>query len=112
MKRSITRFLSTGIASLIAATASAAYNANIAGVPTRIITGENGLVLFALDTQPTSHPSCTATFFVIDNSLSDAKINRMYARLLAAQAAGEPINIGYDSSGSCLYNYMHAYQIG
>ena len=110
--RLIVKFLSVLMSLLVASPGFAAYNANIAGIPMRIITGENGLVLFSLSTQPTSHPACSAVFFVIDNSLDAATINRMYARLLAAQTTGESINIGYDNSGSCLYGYMHAYQIG
>jgi hypothetical protein len=93
----------------------AAYNANIVGNVTQILTYNTGLVMFSLDNQPTSNGSCTASLFELDlgNTSGDAALDRMYARLLEAQALGQPVNIGFDNAANCgAAGYIAVYRIG
>jgi len=96
--------------------ARAAYNANIDGTVTSVITYTSGELLFIISNQPTSDGSCAATYFEIDSSdtVSDAVLGRMVARLLEAHALGETVDIGYDSSGTVCSadGYIPAYRIG
>jgi hypothetical protein len=98
----------------VMSTASATYNANIAGIPTEVVAYEGGVVLFVLNTQPTSNGSCNAALFEIDPANNtDAVLARMYARLLLASAQQEAITIGYDNAGSCgSSGYIHVYRVG
>jgi hypothetical protein len=98
----------------LSSTASATYNSNIGGTPIYVIAYEGGTVLFILDTQPTSNGSCNAGYFEIDlANNTDAVLGRMYARLLVAYTQQQPIQIGYDNSGSCgSSGYIHTYRVG
>jgi len=95
-------------------TAKATYNSNIVGTPTSVITYEGGMVLFILDTQPTSNGPCIPGYFEIDPANnSDAALDRMYQRLLVAYSHGQPVEIGYDNSGACgSLDYIHVYRVG
>jgi hypothetical protein len=101
----------------------AAYNANLSGYVTQILTYNSGIVMFSLDTQPTSNGSCAAAFFELDPASTPndpasavtnaAAFNRMYARLLEAYTLGQPVNIGYDNAGNCsVLGYITTYRIG
>jgi hypothetical protein len=90
----------------------AAYNANLTGFVTQILTYPSGVILFALNNQPTSNGSCNPQFFELDapvpppppavpNPGADAILNRMYARLLQAYTLGQAVNVGYDDAGNC-----------
>lgn len=106
-------YLSLMVAALsmgVILTAKATYNSNITGNVTSIITYEGGVVLFILDTQPTSNGACDPRYFEIDPANnSDAALNRMYQRLLH----GGPMEVGYDNTGACgTLNYIHVYRVG
>jgi hypothetical protein len=93
----------------------AAYNANLSGNVTQILTYNSGAILFSLDNQPTSNGSCTATFFELDpsNTVGDAAFNRMYARLLEAYTLGQPVNVGFDNAANCgVLGSITVYRIG
>jgi hypothetical protein len=71
------------IVSLIcASTAHAIYDSNLSGTVTAVLTYPNGMLLFTLANQPTSHGSCTATLFFeldVSDAVSDVAFSRMYA---------------------------------
>ena len=96
----------------------ATYNANIVGNVTQILTYNSGVVLFSLDTQPTSNGACTPQFFELDPSSTNtpndaAAVNRLYARLAQAYALGQPVNIGFDNAANCgVSGYITVYRIG
>jgi hypothetical protein len=98
----------------------AAYNANLSGNVTQILTYDSGIVLISLDDQPTANGSCTATFFELDPSnvanstfANDAAGNRMYARLLEAYTLGQTVNVGFDNAANCgAMGYIRVYRIG
>ena len=98
----------------ITSTAGAGYNANLTGTVTYLSQYEGGIFLFELSNQPSSNGSCNATQFEIDPANNtDAVMARMYARLVAAYYAQQPIGIGYDNAGSCGTNgYIHVYVVG
>jgi|SRR5882724_3083907 len=101
------------VAVLTTSTASANYNANLSGIPLTVSTYESGAVLFTLDTQASAvGGTCNAAEFAIDYTQPADAINRMVSRLLAAQAAGQRINVGYDNAGGCIIGYIHVYEIG
>jgi hypothetical protein len=98
----------------IVATAGAAYNTNITGTLTYLSAYEGGVVMFELNNQPASNGSCNPTQFEIDPANNtDAVLGRMYARLLLAYSTQQPVNVGYDNSGSCgTKGYIHVYEVG
>jgi hypothetical protein len=104
-----------GWMSLVAMGSSAAiagYNTNMTGTPTAVSTYANGLVLFILSNQPSTHPQCNPAAFAVDPTLDPHILNRMYARLLAAEAAGQPVNIGFDNTGDCVSGFIHVHEVG
>lgn len=114
---------STGFRSLIAAVAlmlpglgGATYNANMQGkVVTVAFYSEGDYVYFALANQPTAHPSCNPSWFVLDPSVQgipEARMARLAARLLAAYSSGEVVNVGYDDQGDCLHGFLRVYRVG
>ena len=106
------RALATILIALIAPVASANYNANLSGIPTVVTAYDSGVVIFTLDTQPLTHPECNHAGFAIDPAIDPHAFNRMYAALLAAKTAGQPINVGYDNAGGCVSGFIHTYAIG
>ena len=102
----------------------AAYNANLTGFVTQILTYPSGVILFSLNNQPTSNGACNAQFFELDepvpppppappNPGPDAILNRMYARLLQAYTLGQAVNVGYDDAATCAPGgYITVYRIG
>ena len=111
------------LVALVSMPSHAAYNANLSGNVTQILTYNSGIVMFSLDTQPTSNGSCAAAFFELDPASTPndpaaavgyaAAFNRMYARLLEAYTLGQPVNIGYDNAGNCsVLGYITTYRIG
>ena len=97
---------------LSASPAFAVYNDNISGVLTDVLVYADGdFILFRLSNQP-SHPVCDPSFFAIDPNIPETRRNQLFARLLAAQASGEPVNIGYDNKGDCAVGYIRAHRVG
>ena len=100
--------------------AFAAYNANMVGTVTDVLTYPNGLVYFRLANQPGSNGPCAGYYFELDSPnlpgsdfVNDAAFNRVYARLAQAYAMGEAVNIGFDNVGSCgCGGYIRAYRVG
>lgn len=93
--------------------AKAGYDANIAGVVTKILTYTvDGRIYFQLDNQPTSHPTCNRDLFSIDASVPDSIRSQLVARLLVAYTSGKPVNIGYDSQGDCSHTRIRVHRVG
>ncbi len=98
---------------LTSTTASSEYNANMTGVVQDVLTYTDGdWVLFRLVNQPASHPTCNPAYFVLNELIPAARLDRLVARLLAAKATGESVNIGYDAAGDCANGYIRAHRVG
>ena len=91
---------------------SAEYDSNIGGRISSVLTYQDGSLLFKLENQPTTHPSCQTDYFAIDSAGDSGAINRMYARVLLAYQSGNSITIGYDGQGDCVNNRMRVYRVG
>jgi hypothetical protein len=89
-----------GVAFLLALplTSNAVYNANMAGVVTVVAAYADADYLYStlINNQPTSHPVCNPTYFVIPQDIPENRRNQMYAQLLISKTTGEPVNIGFD----------------
>lgn len=93
--------------------AYATYNANTMGVVVDVVAYTEGdYIFFRLADQPTSHPQCNPAFFVIPDSVPESRRQMLFARLLAAEASGEPQNIGYDATGECANGYIRVHRVG
>lgn len=89
------------------------YNANMVGTPSTVATyAEGDYIYFVLTNQPTSHPGCNPSHFVIADTVPLANRQMMLAQLLAAKLAKEAINIGYDNSGDCAHGYIRVHRVG
>lgn len=107
------RFLMLGITCLLSTNAFATYNANISGQIAAIATyTDTDSVYVTLANQPTSHPTCSPHYFVLDSSVSLDRRKFMVARLMAAYAAGETVNIGYDNAGNCADGAIRIHRVG
>jgi hypothetical protein len=93
--------------------ANATYNANMSGRVTWVSTYMDGdYIYFHLDNQPTSHPQCNPSIFVITADVPQNRRNQAFAQLLAAKQTGEPIAIGFDNSGDCADGYIRVHRVG
>lgn len=91
----------------------AAYNSNISGRVLWVANYMDGdYIYFALDNQPTSHPGCSPTYFVISEDVPQNRRNQALAQLLVARETGNSLNIGYDSSGDCAHGYIRVHRVG
>jgi hypothetical protein len=90
----------------------AGYNDNIVGEVTHVMTYANGLVLFRLKNQPTSHPTFNTTYFAIATNVTEAAANRMLSRLLTAHTTKIPVNIGFDNAADCGGGYIRTHRVG
>lgn len=102
-----------GLTLLGSAPLLAAYNANMVGV----VTGywsymDTDDVYFTLSNQPSAHPACNPSFFVIPSSVPADRRKMAFARLAQAYVAGEPINIGFDATGECAIGYIRVHRVG
>ncbi len=88
------------------------YNANISGVVTNVLTYDSGLILFRLDNQPSSHPTCKATYFAIALDVKDVAVSRMLSRLLTAHTTKTSVNIGFDNTADCGNGYIRVHRVG
>jgi hypothetical protein len=98
----------------ISTKALATYNANYAGEIEGVYTyADTDSIYIRLKNQPTSHPGCNPTYFVIDAAgvpLERRKL--MFSRLMVAYASSEAVNIGYDNIGSCADGYIRVHRVG
>lgn len=96
-----------------AAPSHAVYNANMSGSVAMVATYTDGdYIYFRLANQPTSHTSCEPTYFVIPETVDQSRRNQAFAQLLASKLSGEPVNIGFDSSGDCAHGFIRAHRVG
>jgi hypothetical protein len=97
---------------LMSGTASAVYNANTYGVVVMVATyADTDSIYFNFASQP-SHPACNNSYFVIPESVTADRRKAMLARLLLAKEAAETVNVGYDSTGSCVDGYIRVHRVG
>jgi hypothetical protein len=98
---------------LAAPSANATYDTNMTGVVLEVATyADADSIYFRLQNQPSSHSGCNAGYFALSASTPATRLNRLLARLLAAQATGEVVNIGYDGSGDCVDGFIRAHRVG
>lgn len=99
---------------LLSTQALADYNANLSGKLAQVLTyADNDSIFIQLQNQPSSHPACNASYFVIDASVPSERKKMMLSRLLVSYASGENITIGYDDTGTtCAAGYIRVYRIG
>ncbi len=76
------------------------------------MTYTSGLILIRLKNQPSAHPSCKASYFSIATDTQEVAAQRMYSRLLIAYTTKQPVNIGFDNTGTCGNGYMRVYRVG
>lgn len=80
--------------------ANAFYNSNLSGVVAHVAAYADGdYIYFTLVNQPTSHPGCSPTFFVITADVPVQRRMLLYVGLMTAFKSGNAINIGYDGIG-------------
>lgn len=110
------RILIATAALMLPGVGGAAYNANMQGkVVTVAFYSDGDYVYFALANQPTAHPSCNPSWFVLDPSVQgipEARMARLTARLIAAHSSGEVVNVGYDDQGDCLHGFLRVHRVG
>ena len=98
---------------LSAGPAAAAENAYFSGKIAAILTYTyQDAILVRMVNQPTSHPACVATHFVIASSTTEARRTRVLSRLMTAYATGETVIIGYDNAGNCADGYIRIERVG
>lgn len=91
----------------------AAYNANMQGeIQGVYVYTDADYIYIKLKNQPTSHPSCQPSFFVIPASVPYERRQMLLSRLLTAYASKETVNIGYDATGNCANSYIQVHRVG
>ena len=91
----------------------AVYNANMSSVVTEVLTyPEATYIFFTVANQPTSHPACNPTLFVVPSTTDSESRKMIYARLLTAYVTGRETNIGYDAVGDCAHGYIRVHRVG
>ncbi|MDT3334959.1 hypothetical protein Q4Q49_06565 [Shewanella sp. SP1S1-7] len=90
----------------------AGYNDNMVGEVTAVMTYANGLILFRLHNQPSSHASCNSSYFAIATNVTDIAVSRMLSRLLVAHTTKIPVNIGFDNAGDGGDGYIRVHRVG
>ena len=89
------------------------HNANMQGTLTLLAVYSDGdYIYMQLDNQPTSHPGCSPTYFVIAEDVPANRREAMFARLMTAYVTGEAITIGYDNAGNCAHSYIRVHRVG
>ena len=98
---------------LIQPVAKAEYNSNMNGELAHVMVYSDGdYIYFRLKNQPIEHPRCKTDYFVISEDVPESRRNRMYSRLLAAYAAKESVNIGFDGKTECVHGYLKVHRVG
>jgi len=96
-----------------ASSAFAVYNANMSGELEGVyVYTDTDHIYLRLLNQPTSHPACSPTYFVIDDRITADRRKAILARLLTAYAMHEVVNIGYDSAGDCADGFLRVHRAG
>lgn len=97
----------------LSANSFAAYNANMKGVVKTLgVYTDGDYIYIQLENQPSSHPTCNATFFVVTGSVPGDRRQMIMSRLSMAFATKEEVNIGYDSQGDCADGYIRLHRAG
>lgn len=98
---------------LVPSIAVAEYNSNVSGeLQHLMIYADGDYIYFRLKEQPITHPTCKTDYFVISEDVPESRRNRMYSRLLAAYAAKESVNIGFDGKNECVHGYLKVHRVG
>ena len=98
---------------LAAERAVAEYNANISGQLEGVYVYDYAdYVYFRLKNQPTAHPGCDPTYFVIPESVPADRRKAMLARLYLSYSMQDSVNIGYDAVGQCANGYLRVHRVG
>ena len=101
------------LVALLSSMSYAQYDSNISGKLSHVATYADGdYIYFTLENQPTSHPTCDPTYFVIDQAVPFERQNRMLSRLLTAYTTKELVLVGYDSEGNCAHGYIRVHRVG
>lgn len=91
----------------------AVYNANISGQLAGFWSyTEHDAIYFYLKNQPTTHPTCNPSFFVVDATIPADRRKLIFARLALAYATQENLNIGYDNTSDCAQGYIRVHRVG
>jgi len=89
------------------------YNANMEGVlKTLAVYADGDYIYIQLENQPSSHPTCNATFFVVTAGVTESRRQFIMSRLSMAFATKEMVNIGYDAQGDCADGYIRLHRVG
>ena len=92
---------------------TSAYNSELVGVIKFVSVYTDGdYIYFALENQPTSHPTCNPFYFVIQGSVPAERRSQIMARLMTAYAMKEEIRIGYDAQGDCADGFLRVHRVG
>jgi hypothetical protein len=95
-----------------ASSSHAVYNANISGSVAHLTVYTDGdYIYLVLHNQPTSHPGCNPSNFVIPDTIPQNRRNQLYAQLVAAKLTGETVSIGYDNTGDCFHGYIRVHAV-
>jgi len=91
----------------------AAYNANMSGkVSAIMVYAEGDYIYIKLENQPTSHPTCNPSYFVVPGSIPYERRQMIMSRLMTAKVTKEIINLGFDDKASCSNGYIQLYRAG
>lgn len=106
-------FLSSFSMSVFSVGSSAAYNANMTGVIKSFgIYADGDYIYVNLENQPSSHPECKPSWFVITAAVPAERRQMLFARLSMEFATKEKVNIGYDAQGECADGYIRLHRAG
>ncbi|AUI85898.1 hypothetical protein BS333_05620 [Vibrio azureus] len=94
--------------------ASAGYDKNFQGKVTAVLTYPGSTsILIKVEGMPNSHPKCTMfDYIAIDPAISSESRQLVMSRLLLAYSTKETVNIGYDSSTSCVGSRIKVHRVG
>ena len=99
--------------SLLPFASLADYNANITSKVTLVaVYADIDDIYVRIENQPTSHPGCNPSYFVIDGAIPLQRRQMLLSRLMAAKATQESVNIGYDGTGDCASGYIRVHRVG
>jgi len=99
---------------LFTSSVSADYDSNFKGKVLEVLTyTTSSLILFKVESQPSSHPLCTKFDYIAIAPETAPELKQIvYSRLLAAYAADEVVNNGHDGKDECVGARMKVYRVG
>jgi hypothetical protein len=113
MRRARSVLLTAAMLLLVCRTATAAYDANMAGeLEGFYVYAESDYIYFRLKNQPASHNGCNPAYFVIPATVPVERRKAMLVRLSLAYALQESVNIGYAANGDCANGYINVHRVG